>query len=103
MLKKQLLPAGFRLMSLVVLLLLALVTGCGEDACVGPPAGSPEVVLVTPDGHYEFATIQDAVNASADGDTVRLAGGRPPCLTTGFSKDASRLSGWLATGEVWSC
>jgi len=45
-------------------------------ACVPALPASAAIHLVYPDGSGDFPTIQDAVDASADGDVIELGSGR---------------------------
>jgi predicted outer membrane repeat protein len=56
------------------LAVLLFVVGCSDDDNgVEPDTGGP--VLVRPDGSGDHATIQEAIDAAAEGDTVMLASG----------------------------
>jgi len=61
--------------TVLLILVIWLGVGCGEDE--KPPVAPHEPVgyLVHPDGTGDHPTIQAAVNASADGDTISLADG----------------------------
>lgn len=53
-----------------------LLSGCGDDEVTKPPAGPAYAThLVLPDGTGDFPTIQDAIHAAAEGDTIELANG----------------------------
>jgi len=64
--------------SLLALYCAGLCASCGDDSQTvtspGPPR-APTSFVIEADGSGEFATIQDAINATIDGDTVELADG----------------------------
>lgn len=61
------------LVAVFVAPLLTLSCGDGDDSGVTPtPTG---VIVVKPDGTGDYATIQAAIDAAADGDTIALADG----------------------------
>ncbi|MFC1573006.1 right-handed parallel beta-helix repeat-containing protein [Candidatus Eisenbacteria bacterium] len=65
-----------RLLSAVLVGLAVLLTvSCSDDNGVKPRLHQPVSHLVRPDGTGDFPTIQKAINAAADGDTIELADG----------------------------
>lgn len=54
-------------------LLLSMTVGCGDDNGAKPTPG--DVIVVRPDGTGDYPTVQAAIDASNDGDTVELTDG----------------------------
>ena len=54
---------------------LVLLLSCSDEDPV-EPSRSPKVFTVDPYGDTGYLTVQDALNASADGDTIELVNGR---------------------------
>ncbi|MDA2910148.1 pectinesterase family protein [Nitrospiraceae bacterium AH_259_D15_M11_P09] len=79
-------------------LALALALSCGEPATVlagEPPssAGPPRTVVVALDGSGQFQSIQEAIDQSSDGDTIRIKAGAYSEDVTVHSKEGLRLIG----------